>query len=175
MYTNEEILTIHCLIERMLIVYFADRAKPNDRAEIRQDILEKILSKKLRHNDAKGTLDSWLYRVIQNHLTDIYRLKSRNLMVPMESVTHFKESVFFDEEERYHEELLTDRWTQYNELLSREKSIDQLIVRMRHEQDLSYEQIAEKLAVPIGGLAMRYKRTKARLKANYHPNRILEK
>jgi DNA-directed RNA polymerase specialized sigma24 family protein len=79
-----------------------------------------------------------------------------------------------EEEDHLKEELLSDRWSQYNHLLSKEKMLDQSIVRMRHEEGMSYEQIADKLALPKGPLAMRYKRAKARLKMEYRPNRILD-
>lgn len=172
MYKKEQVITIHFMIEQMLRTHFADRVHPGDRDEIRQEILEKIMSKNLGHDDAKGSMGQWLYRVIQNHLTDNFRLKRKNILVSMESLSHFTNHE--NEEDLLKEELFADRWTQFNQILSKEKAIDQQIIQMRHEQDLSYEQIAEKLAVPVGGLAMRYKRTKARLKKNYRPNRLIK-
>jgi RNA polymerase sigma factor (sigma-70 family) len=172
MYTKEELITIHVMIDQMLQTHFGDRTKPGDREEIRQEILEKIISKKLRHNEDKGTLGNWLYRVVQNHITDIYRIKRREILVHMESISHF--GFMEDEEEQLKEELFADRWTQFNHLLSKEKDIDQRIVHLRHEHEMSYEQIAEHLALPVGPLAMRYKRTKERLKKNYRPNRLAD-
>ena len=172
MYKKEEVLTINFIIEQMLRTHFSDRVKPADRNEVRQEILDKLLSKKLRHVDAKGNVSQWLYRIIQNHLTDNFRMKKRRME---QSLDDFSRLInFADEYDQMTEELLMDRMTQFNHLLSKEKMIDQTIVRLRHEEEMSYEQIAEKLGTPKGPLAMRYKRVKARLKANYQPNRLIE-
>jgi RNA polymerase sigma factor (sigma-70 family) len=172
MYKKEELITIHFLLEQMLRTHFSDRVKSFERDEVRQEILHKILSKKLRHSDTKGNMGQWLYRVIQNHLTDIYRIKRRSIVQSMGDLSNL--SRMEEEEDHLKEELLSDRWSQYNHLLSKEKMLDQSIVRMRHEEGMSYEQIADKLALPKGPLAMRYKRAKARLKMEYRPNRILD-
>jgi RNA polymerase sigma factor (sigma-70 family) len=156
----------------MLRTHFSDRVKTSDRNEVRQEILDKLLSKKLRHTDAKVNVTHWIYRVIQNHLTDNFRMKKRRMEQSLDDFSHL--TSYADENDQMSEELLMDRMTQFNHLLSKEKIIDQTIVRLRHEDEMSYEKIAEKLATPKGPLAMRYKRVKARLKANYRPNRLLE-
>jgi RNA polymerase sigma-70 factor (ECF subfamily) len=172
MYKKEEVLTINFMIERIIQTHFSDRVKPEERNEVRQEVIDKILTKRLRHSDTKGNLGKWLYRVIQNHLTDNYRIKKRRMEQFVDDLSYH--ASVGDENDHLSEELHTDRMTQYNHLLSEERLMDQTIVRLRHEEGMSYEQIAEKLATPKGRLAMRYKRVKERMRRNYRPNRILE-
>ena len=171
-YTKEELLTVHYLIGQLLRTHFTDWVKPQDRDEVRQELIEKILQKNLKHCESKGSADKWLYRLIKNHLTDTYRKKSRSIIQSMEDLSslHMQE----DEQDALKEELFVDRWNQYNQLLANEKAIDEQIVRLRHEKGMKYEQIARVLSISEGRLPMRYKRIKERLKRDYRPNRLLE-
>jgi RNA polymerase sigma factor (sigma-70 family) len=171
-YTKEDYLTVNFMIEQLLVTHFSEWVKPQDRNEVRQEILDKMLTKKIQHSDAKGNLGKWLYRLIKNHLTDSFRKNRRNIIQPMEDLSYL--SIPVDDSELLREELFIDRWTQYNDLLARENPMDEKIVRLRHEKGLKYKQIASELSMPEGPLAMRYKRIKARLKENYRHNRLLE-
>jgi RNA polymerase sigma factor (sigma-70 family) len=172
MYNKEKILTVNFMIERLLQTHFSDRVRPSERSEVRQEIIDKILSKNLHHFDSRGDLGQWLYRLIKNHLTDTYRKNRRSIIQPLEDLSYL--SIPEDEHDLLKEELFLDRWSQYNELLSPEKPIDQQIVRLKHEEGMKYDEMAEKLSKPKGTLAMRYKRVKERMKRNYRPNRLLE-
>jgi RNA polymerase sigma factor (sigma-70 family) len=117
-------------------------------------------------------MGAWLYRLIKNHLTDSFRKKQRNKVHSVEDLSYFK--ICEDPSEANYEELHTDQWNQYNELLSREKPIDQQLVRLKHEKGMKYEEISRELGIPKDRLAMRYRRTVARLEKNYQPNRWQE-
>jgi RNA polymerase sigma factor (sigma-70 family) len=171
-YTKEDYLTVNFMIEKLLVTHFSEWVKPQDRNEVRQEILDKILNKKIQHSDSKGNLGKWLYRLIKNHLTDSFRKNRRSIIQPIEDLSYL--SIPEDESELLKEELFIDRWTQYNELLSREHPLDEQIVRLRHEKGLKYKQIASELSIPEGPLAMRYKRIRARLKENYRQIRLEE-
>ena len=172
MYSKEQILTVNFMIERILQTHFSDLVKPEERSEVHQEIIDKILTKNLQHTDAKGNLGKWLYQLIKNHLTDSFRKKRRSIILPLEDLSYL--TIPEDEQDQLKEELHQDRWSQYNDLLSREKPIDQQIVRLKLEQGMKYEEMAEKLYKHKGNLAMRYKRIKERMKLNYQPNRILK-
>jgi RNA polymerase sigma-70 factor (ECF subfamily) len=172
MYTKEELLTIHFMCGQMLRIHFTSWVKPQDRNEVQQEIIEKILLKKLKHTHSKGAMGAWLYRLIKNHLTDSFRKKQRNKVHSVEDLSYF--NICEDPSEANYEELHTDQWNQYNELLSREKPIDQQLVRLKHEKGMKYEEISRELGIPKDRLAMRYRRTVARLEKNYQPNRWQE-
>lgn len=171
MYNKEKILTVNCMIERLLQTHFSDRVRPSERSEVRQEIIDKILSKNLQHTEARGDLGQWLYRLIQNHLTDTFRKNRRSIIQPLEDLSYL---TIPEDEDLLKEELHIDRWSQYNELLSRENSVDQQIVRLKHEKGLKYDEISRVLAVPKGPLAMRYKRIKMKMNRDYRPNRLFE-
>jgi RNA polymerase sigma factor (sigma-70 family) len=171
-YHKEELITINFLIEQILCSHFSSWVKPQDRDEVRQELMYKILQKKLKHSDLKGNIGQWLYRLIQNHLTDTFRKNRRSIIHPLDDLSYL--SIPEDEEDLMKEELHTDRWNQYTKLLSRENSIDQQLVRLKHEKGLKYDDISRKLHIPIKRLAMRYKRIKVRLNREFRPNRLLE-
>ena len=171
MYTKEELLTLHFMSGQMLRMHFSSWVKPQDRNEVQQEIIEKILIKNLSHSNSRGSMGAWLFRLIQNHLTDAYRKSQRNKVHCYADLSYFNGCE--DPSEANLEELHTDRWNQYNELLAREKPQDEQLVRLKHEKGMSYEEISKKLGVPKERLAMRYRRTVARLEKNYQPNRYL--
>jgi len=172
MYNKEYILIINYRIEHLLKTHFSNRVKPADRSEVRQEIITKILSKQLHHTEEKGNLGKWLYRLIQNHLTDNFRKSKKRFVFPFEDLSYL--CIPEDEQDFYKEELLVDRMTQYSDLLAREKPIDQQLMRLKYDQKLSYDQIAEILNLEKGVLAMRQKRIKTRLVRDYKPNRRIE-
>lgn len=172
MYTKEELLTIHFMSGQMLRTHFYSWVKPQDRNEVQQEIIEKILVKKLTHSNSKGALGAWLFRLIKNHLTDSFRKKQRNKVHCYEDLSYFNPVVDASREDL--EAAHTDQWNQYNELLAKEKPADAQLVRMKHEQGMKYEEIAQELGIPKERLAMRYRRTVARLEKNYQPNRWQE-
>ena len=172
MYTKEELLTIHFMCGQMLRTHFTSWVKPQNRKEIQQEIIEKILVKNLKHTDGRGSIGAWLYRMIQNHLTDSFRKKRRNKVHCYEDLSYFNPVVDSSGEDR--EEAHIDQWNQYNELLAKEKPSDAQLVRLKHEKGMKYEEIAQALGIPKDRLAMRYRRTVARLEKNYQPNRWKE-
>lgn len=170
MHTKEELLTLHFSIGQLLQTHFRRRIKPQDRQEVQQEIMEKIMVKGLGYSTCRGELGAWLFRLIQNHLTDKFRKKKRNKISIYADMSFVNLSM--DAMEGNREALHTDQWQQYNELLSREKPEDQLIVRLKHEEGLKYEEIAARIGIPKSRLAMRYRRTIARMQQQYHPYRI---
>jgi RNA polymerase sigma factor (sigma-70 family) len=172
MHDKEQILAVHFMIESLLITHFSSRVKPCDRKEVQQEIITKILTKHLTFSEAKGSMRTWLYRLMKNHITDNYRKKKRNIIQAQEDLSYL--TIPEDEDGRLKEELIVDRWTQYNELLSRETPINQQIIRFRYEQQMNDIQIAEKLGITEGPLAMRRRRLRLRMKRDYRPNRIME-
>jgi RNA polymerase sigma-70 factor (ECF subfamily) len=150
MYTKEELLTIHFMCGQMLRIHFTSWVKPQDRNEVQQEIIEKILLKNLKHTHSKGAMGAWLYRLIKNHLTDSFRKKQRNKVHSVEDLSYF--NICEDPSEANYEELHTDQWNQYNELLSHEKPMDQQLVRLKHEKGMKYEEISSVLGTSVGAL-----------------------
>jgi RNA polymerase sigma factor (sigma-70 family) len=169
MYTKEEILTIHFMTGQMLRTHFTSWVKPQDRKEVQQEIIEKILVKNLKHSINRGAIGAWLFQLIKNHLTDTFRKKQRNKIHCYEDLSFFHACE--DHSDQFHEARHTDQWNQYNELLAKEKLADEQLVRMKHEEGLKYEEISMQLGIPKNRLAMRYRRTVARMQQQYIPNR----
>lgn len=167
MYTKEELLTIHFMCGQMLRVHFSSWVKPQDRIEIQQEIIEKILLKNLQHNASRGALGAWLFRLIKNHLTDSFRKKQRNKVHCYDDLSFLNASN--DPTDAIRQQLQLHQWNQYNALLALEKPDDAQLVRMKHEKGMKYEEIAKELGIPKERLAMRYRRTVARLEKNYKP------
>ncbi len=172
MYKKEELLSIHFMTAQMLRTNFSSWVKPQERKEVQQEIIEKILLKNLMHTDSRGSLGAWLYRLIQNHLTDRFRKKQRFNVQSYADLSIFNASE--DSTDQYLEEVHADQWNQYNELLAQEKPEDEQLVRLKHEKGMKYDEISKKLGIPKDRLAMRYRRTVARLERNFKPNRFLE-
>lgn len=172
MLKKQEILAIHFTIERLLITHFSKRVMPQDRNEIRQAITEKIILQKLSHDETKGTLNKWLYRVIQNYLNDLHRKKKRAFVRTVDNFDQFK--VVEDESDKLKEELLMDRMSQFNHLLSKEKLVHQEHIRSFYIEKKSDEEFAEKHNKNAENLPMERLRIKARMKKGYRPNRLLE-
>jgi RNA polymerase sigma factor (sigma-70 family) len=172
MHKKEHVLAVNFMLETLLVTHFSNRVKPSERKEIQQEIITKILTKNLNYSAVKGSMGQWLYRLIKNHLTDNYRKKKRNIIHTQEDLSYL--TIPENEDYRQKEELLVDRWTQYNELLSRETQINQQIMRLRYEQHMNDGQIAEHLGITEGPLAMRRRRLRLKMQQNYRPNRLLE-
>jgi len=172
MLKKQEILAIHFTIERLLITHFSKRVMPQDRNEIRQAITEKIILQNLSHDETKGTLNKWLYRIIQNYLNDLHRKKKRSFIRTTDNFEQFK--IEDDDTAILKEELLADRMIQLDDLLSKEKPENQKHIRSFYVEKKSEDEIAKLINKKAKNLAMDRLRIKARLKKGYRPNRLLE-
>jgi RNA polymerase sigma factor (sigma-70 family) len=172
MLKKQEILAIHFTIERLLITHFSKRVMPQDRNEIRQAITEKIILQNLSHDETKGTLNKWLYRIIQNYLNDLHRKKKRSFIRTSDNFEQFK--IEDDDTAILKEELLADRMIQLDDLLSKEKPENQTHIRSFYVEKKSEDEIAKLINKKAKNLAMDRLRIKARLKKGYRPNRLLE-
>jgi RNA polymerase sigma factor (sigma-70 family) len=172
MYKKEELLSVHFMIEKLLITHFSKRVKPESRNEIRQEIIEKIMNKNLSHDEEKGSMSKWLHRLIQNHLNDLHRKKKRSFIRTSDNFEQFK--IEDDDTAILKEELLADRMIQLDDLLSKEKPENQTHIRSFYVEKKSEDEIAKLINKKAKNLAMDRLRIKARLKKGYRPNRLLE-
>jgi RNA polymerase sigma factor (sigma-70 family) len=171
MHNKEEIKLFDRLISKLLITHFSNLVKSSDRDDVKQEIISKIVFKKLTVSMEKGTAEKWLYRLIKNYLIDQFRKKKTTIYLKED----FSDMVIpVDATSNLEEELFEDRWNQYNELLARENPIDQKIFRLRFEEGLCDKEVASRLGVPINLLAMRRRRVRLRMKKDYRPNRGVE-
>ncbi len=110
---------------------------------------------------------TWLYKIASNHCIDFLRkrrLKTFSIDQPIETR---------DGEMRY--ELADESWTPDGDIQNREKlrilhkAIEELpekykrVIKLRHEEELDYQEIADKLGLPLGTVKAHLFRARALL------------
>jgi RNA polymerase sigma factor (sigma-70 family) len=154
---------VNQLVKEVLNRYFANRVSWNDRKDYQNDIMEKIISKGLNHDALKGSMKTWVYQIVKNHIIDQER-KSKKSKVFFKDDLSYYDSAEDDFDMRMKEEL-EDRFTIYGQLLgSLPNETDADIIQLFYGENLSNKEVAERLSLPEGSLAMRRNRIKKRLK-----------
>ena len=140
-----------------------------------EDLVQEALTKALLHLNSYSeeyAFSTWLYRIATNHAIDYLRRRKLNafsISAPPISAT----SRHDDEGKEY--EISDSSWVPDDVLLSNERTnliedaIDQLpenyrrIIRLRHNEDMEYEEIARVLKLPMGTVKVHLHRARAML------------
>ena len=132
-----------------------------------RDLVQRTLLKGWRslHRFESGTnLRAWLARIMTNLFLDDCRIASRTpKMEPMEEATAWcRGAVEVNlEDERPHWERITS--DDIRDALGKLSPISQDVYRLRLVEKLSYEQIAERLNIPLGTVGTRLARAREKL------------
>jgi RNA polymerase sigma-70 factor (ECF subfamily) len=148
------------------------RSAPSDELE---DLVQESLTKAMLHLNSYSeeyAFSTWLYRIATNHAIDYLRRRKLNAFSisappPMTSSRQ--------EEEGREYEIRDDSWVPDEVMLANERTslieqaIDQLpenykrIIRLRHNDDMEYEEIARVLKLPMGTVKVHLHRARAAL------------
>jgi RNA polymerase sigma-70 factor (ECF subfamily) len=148
------------------------RSAPSDEVE---DLVQEALTKAMLHLNSYSeeyAFSTWLYRIATNHAIDYLRrrkLSTFSISAPptMPGGKH--------EEEGREFEISDDSWVPDDVMLAGERTrlieeaIEQLpenyrrIIRLRHNDDMEYEEIARVLKLPMGTVKVHLHRARAAL------------
>ena len=148
------------------------RSAPTDELE---DLVQEALTKAFLHIHSYSeefAFSTWLYRIATNHAIDYLRRRKLNafsISAPPSQSTHKGE----DEAREY--EISDSSWIPEDVMLADERSrlieeaIEELpenyrkVIRLRHSEDLEYEEIAKVLNIPMGTVKVHLHRARAQL------------
>jgi RNA polymerase sigma factor (sigma-70 family) len=169
MYNHMELLTVNTTIRQMIRQQFRHMVSKQQQDDVAQDLMEKIIRKQLQHNPDRGTLKSWLYSLIYNHLTDIFRKKKRTPVVG--SLELHKEPEDSGSSAMDYEMEHLERLRQYQVILATESERNRQIIELFYEQRLTDRQIGEQLNMEASAVTMRRSRARERMKRKYRTGR----
>jgi RNA polymerase sigma-70 factor (ECF subfamily) len=130
--------------------------------------------------DPKWHISTWIYRIAYTHscgelrnrkkrkitfMTDVENSENKNLLskIEFDSVEGYVDNLVFDEEKKEHE----DNLTRLRDLFSKLPEDYRVVIEEKIFNDLKYEEIAEKLEIPLHTVKNRISRGKRILKEQY--------
>ena len=122
----------------------------------------------LHRYSPSGTFSSWLFSIGVNTYIDYLR-KRRIETVSINSITRTSDNAFIEyqipSEQPNPEEMMIrqQRDAALKEIVNQLKEPYRKIIELRYYEDLSYEDIAERMKIPIGTVKIRLNRAKALL------------
>ncbi|HEY3874521.1 MAG TPA: sigma-70 family RNA polymerase sigma factor [Candidatus Kapabacteria bacterium] len=140
-----------------------------------EDLVQEALTKAMLHLNSYSddyAFSTWLYRIATNHAIDYLRRKKLNAFSISAPPASFGGK---SDEEGKEYEISDSSWIPEDVMLSGERTalieqaIDQLpenykrIIRLRHNDDLEYEEIANVLKLPMGTVKVHLHRARAAL------------
>jgi RNA polymerase sigma-70 factor (ECF subfamily) len=136
-------------------------ANPEDINDIAQEIFIKAYVN-IKSFDIEKKFSPWIYRIAHNELVNLLKKKEKNPLLFFDADTLFPHPVSKEE---------TDRKTQSDEIKKLlDKCLNQIPSKYReplllfYMEELSYNEIAEVMRVPISTVGVRLKRGKRMLK-----------
>jgi RNA polymerase sigma-70 factor (ECF subfamily) len=140
-----------------------------------EDLVQEALTKAFLHLDSYSeeyAFSTWLYRIAQNHAIDHLRRK-KLAMFSISAVSSNHDHKSEDDSKEF--EIVDTSWVPEQVMLADERTslieeaIEQLpenykrIIKLRHNEDLEYEDIAEVLKLPMGTVKVHLHRARAAL------------
>jgi RNA polymerase sigma factor (sigma-70 family) len=153
---------VNKVVNDVLNRYFGHRVSWHDRHDYQNDIMEKIISKCLSHDETKGSLKTWVYKIVNNHIIDQERKLKTRKVVYKDDLSYYDRAE--DDFEILLKEELEDRYTIFGDLLGALPKMDKEIIRLFYLEGLSNGEVASRLSLNEESLAMRRTRIKKRLK-----------
>ncbi len=148
------------------------RSAPSDEVE---DLVQEALTKAFLHIHSYSeeyAFTTWLYRIATNHAIDYLRRRKLNafsISAPPTQNTHKSD----DDSREF--EIKDESWVPDEMMVANERTktiedaIEQLpenykrVIKLRHSQDLEYEEIAKILQIPMGTVKVHLHRARAAL------------
>ncbi|HMA75888.1 MAG TPA: sigma-70 family RNA polymerase sigma factor [Candidatus Krumholzibacteriaceae bacterium] len=134
----------------------------DDAEDLSQDLFIRVFNMLDRYNPA-FPFSSWIYRITSNLCIDFLRKKKRNRVLSTDQPIKGKDGTM--QRQFVSKEIGPERKTEVSEKMKAlEESIGMLpepyriIIILRHQQQLSYEEISDMLAVPLGTVKARIHR-----------------
>lgn len=130
--------------------------------QLAQDLVQEAFIKvyeQLGRYEASGSFQSWLYRVAINHCLD--ELRKKRYQIKQEPIQE-TQSI-----EQAHPEVIylkKERQRQLEELLSRLPEQERMIVLLRYNNELSYEEISHLLKISLGDVRNKLHRAKKKMR-----------
>jgi RNA polymerase sigma factor (sigma-70 family) len=140
-----------------------------------EDLVQEALTKAFLHINSYSeeyAFSTWLYRIATNHAIDFLRRRKLNAF-SISAQSAGGQSRSEDESREY--EIADDSWVPEEMMLADERTrlieeaIERLpenykrIIKLRHSDDLEYEEIARKLNIPMGTVKVHLHRARAAL------------
>jgi len=157
--------SVNQIVKEVLNRYFANRVSWNDRQDYQNDIMEKIITKGLAHDQNKGSLKTLVYSIVNNHVIDQERKRKNRKVTYKDDLSYYDAPS--DEFGIQKKVELEECYTIFHELLASESELNQAVMNLFYFQNFSNKELARHLEVPEDGLTMRRKRIKARMKKNW--------
>ncbi|WP_460907968.1 RNA polymerase sigma factor [Spirosoma areae] len=120
------------------------------------DIFLKVFNK-LDAFQERSRFATWLYSIVYNYCSDQLRLAKRLNVIPINDV--HGHSIADSNEEQAPEET----WQLLNRILATRSASEQAILRLKYEEDLSIQAIAQRCNLTESTVKMRLKRSRDRI------------
>ncbi len=145
-------------IYRLLVARLGGSGSAQDAQDILQESFIKVYVN-LHRYDSKYTFGQWIYTIVRNTLIDFQRKRNDTLSLddnysisPEECSPNPEQSI-----------INSQKRTQIEQGIAQLKAPQQELFRMRFIEEYSYEEIAEKLKIPIGSVKTNIHRTRAQI------------
>jgi DNA-directed RNA polymerase specialized sigma24 family protein len=86
--------SVNQIVKEVLNRYFANRVSWNDRQDYQNDIMEKIITKGLAHDQNKGSLKTLVYSIVNNHVIDQERKRKNRKVTYKDDLSYFIFKIF---------------------------------------------------------------------------------
>lgn len=148
--TTQDILEMLNAEKERLFQYASYRLRDiRDVEDVLQDLYVKILDNPQRFNNIKN-MRAYLYRTLSNECTDHFRSNVKTEFIDYEQL---------DESnlETLHTENFEEEFTMINRLLAILPQEQSDAIRLRHHSNLSFQEIADVMEVPLPTAKARYR------------------
>lgn len=152
-------------------IFFTLLKMVNDRRDT-EDLTAEVFGKaykSLKNYSTEFAFSTWLFRIAANHGIDFLR-KKKGLTISLdEEMNNFEFSVTLQDNKLSPEELIIQKQehTKLFRNIEQLKPFWQKLIDLRYFQELSYEEIAEELDIPMGTVKNQLHRAKESLSKNY--------
>ncbi|MFQ5512001.1 MAG: sigma-70 family RNA polymerase sigma factor [Candidatus Krumholzibacteriia bacterium] len=141
---------------------------PEQAEDLAQESFMKVFSMLERYNPAYA-FSSWLFKITSNLCIDSIRKRKLDTL-PLDQPIHsaageFARQYESPEENPERKMMNRERMARVQEAIESLPPHYRIMILLRHQQDLSYEEIAETLEVPLGTVKARIHRAREMLKS----------
>ncbi|MCS6807457.1 MAG: sigma-70 family RNA polymerase sigma factor [Bacteroidota bacterium] len=152
--------SITSLIRRMMASH------PNDVDDLVQETFIKAFQA-LKNFNNEYAFSTWLYKIASNHCIDFLRkkrLKTFSIDQPIETKEGTIEYEIYDDSTRPDSELHSrERTALIRQAIDELPEKYRVVIQMRHEEDMDYQEIANRLGIPLGTVKAHLFRARAML------------
>lgn len=125
----------------------------DDVQDLVQETFIKVFNSLDKYRD-NYAFSSWLYKLASNHCIDFLRKKRLSTISLQYTSSKSEEELEFEIEDRSNlpdrEILFTERSEVIEKAIAKLPENYKLIIHLRHDEDLDYQQIADHMGIPLG-------------------------